>query len=75
MPAAWGAHLGWNAGLGVGVDAPVSGIAFHVPGIEYSAGGAVWIGGGAFGPEGGVIATLVMAAVTIWFGKDLLKGG
>jgi hypothetical protein len=72
MPAAWGAHLGWNAGLGAGVDAPVSGIAFHVPGIEYSASGPAWITGGTFGPEGGVIGTLVMVVVAVWVGKDLI---
>ncbi len=74
LPAAWGAHLGWNAGLGLGADAPVSGIAFHVPSIEYSTNGPSWLTGGSFGPEGGLIATAVMAAVTVWLGRRMLLG-
>ncbi len=72
LPAAWGAHVGWNAALGAMVDAPVSGIAFQVPLVEYSAPGVQWITGGEFGPEGGIIGTAVMAAVTIWLGRGTL---
>lgn len=60
LPAAWGIHLGWNAGLGVMVDAPVSGIQLRMPAIEFVESGADWITGGAFGPEGGLVATVVM---------------
>jgi len=72
LPAAWGMHFAWNAGLGVGVDAPVSGIAFRLPGIDYSADGASWVTGGLFGPEGGAIGTAVMGAVVVWLGGGLL---
>jgi membrane protease YdiL (CAAX protease family) len=61
IPAAWGLHFGWNAGLGVGADAPVSGIEFNLPGFDLVETGPDWLTGGLFGPEGGLIATLVMA--------------
>jgi membrane protease YdiL (CAAX protease family) len=59
---AWGLHFGWNAGLSLLFDAPVSGLAFGIPGVDYVPGAHAWIDGGAFGPEGGIIGTLVMAA-------------
>ncbi|MBI4502582.1 MAG: CPBP family intramembrane metalloprotease [Gemmatimonadetes bacterium] len=73
LPAAWGAHLGWNGGLALGADAPVSGIAFHLPAVDYSAAGPNWITGGSFGPEGGLVATTVMGAVAVWLGKGISK--
>ncbi len=70
MPLAWGAHFGWNATLALGFDAPVSGYAFGLPGIDYRPGARAWVDGGRFGPEGGVVATLVMlagaAALAAW---------
>ena len=60
MALAWGLHFGWNATLSLLFDAPVSGIAFDVPGVDYLAGRHAWIDGGRFGPEGGVIGTLVL---------------
>ena len=66
MGLAWGAHLGWNAGLAVLFDAPVSGFRFHVPIVEYTPGSYAWVDGGAFGPEGGVAATIVLMAGTLY---------
>ena len=66
MPLAWGAHFGWNAALGILFDAPVSGYAFHTPVVEYAPGGHAWLDGGAFGPEGGIVATLALAAGTLF---------
>jgi len=70
MPLAWGAHFGWNATLALGFAAPVSGYAFPLPTLEYRPGPHGWIDGGAFGPEGGVVTTLVMlggtAALVAW---------
>jgi len=60
MGLAWGLHFGWNAGLALLFDAPVSGYPLHVPVVEYAPGPRAWIDGGAFGPEGGVVATLIM---------------
>jgi membrane protease YdiL (CAAX protease family) len=66
MRLAWGAHFGWNAGLSLLFDAPVSGYLFHVPVVEYTPGAHAWVDGGAFGPEGGVVATIALLAGTIW---------
>src|SRR6266513_2900391 len=64
MPLAWGAHFGWNATLALGFEAPVSGYVFPSPAVAYRAGPHGWIDGGAFGPEGGIVTTLVMLAGT-----------
>jgi len=60
MQLAWGAHFGWNAGLAILFDAPVSGFVFQVPVVEYTAGAHRWVDGGAFGPEGGIVATIAL---------------
>lgn len=75
LPAAWGLHLGWNAGLVLGADAPVSGLGFGLPVFEFHASGPEWISGGSFGPEGGVMATLVMVAATVVLGRRSRTGG
>jgi len=64
---AWGAHLGWNATLAA-LDAPVSGLPFAIPFIDYLPGTPTWLTGGDFGPEGGLLATIViaLASVTAW---------
>jgi membrane protease YdiL (CAAX protease family) len=70
MPLAWGAHFGWNATLALGFAAPVSGYVFSVPAVAYHAGARGWIDGGAFGPEGGIVSTVVLlagaAALVAW---------
>jgi CAAX protease family protein len=65
MALAWGLHFGWNAGLALLFDAPVSGLTFAVPGMDYTPGAHAWVDGGAFGPEGGVVTTIVMIAGTL----------
>jgi len=57
-------HLGWNLTLAA-LGAPVSGLAFTLPMLDYATGGPGWLTGGAFGPEGGVIATVVVGAATV----------
>jgi len=66
MPLAWGAHFGWNAGLAILFDAPVSGYSFQVPVVEYTPGAHAWVDGAAFGPEGGIVATLALLAGTFY---------
>lgn len=78
MLAAWGVHFGWNAGIGILADAPVSGVALDMPVLEYSAGRHEWITGGAFGPEGGLaatVATLVGLVVLVRTIKGMPAGG
>ena len=66
MALAWGLHFGWNAGLGLLFDAPVSGYLFRVPVVEYAPGPHAWVDGGAFGPEGGIVATISLIAGTLY---------
>jgi CAAX protease family protein len=76
MPLAWGLHLGWNAGLSLVFDAPVSGLAFDVPGVDYTPGAHAWLDGGRFGPEGGVIGTLVfVAGMLLLLGRGVRRPG
>ncbi len=69
LPAAWGVHFGWNGGLGLGADAPVSGIAFRLPTLEFVTGEPTWVTGGSFGPEGGLASTAAMGVALIWLGR------
>lgn len=73
MWTAFGAHLGWNATLAA-LAAPVSGLPFDIPYIDYRMGSPAWLTGGAFGPEGGLIATGVLAAAAVlvarWNGRE-----
>ncbi len=66
MWLAWGAHFGWNAGLSILFDAPVSGYSFQVPVVEYTPGPHAWVDGGAFGPEGGIVATIALVAGVLY---------
>ena len=72
LPASWGLHLGWNAGLALLADAPVSGINFGVPGFRYVRAGPDWLSGGAFGPEGGLVASCVMVCAIVLLGRRTL---
>lgn len=72
LAAAWGVHVGWNAGLSLGADAPVSGLAFSLPGLAFDPGGREWLTGGPFGPEGGLAATIVLAAAAAWWWRGRL---
>ena len=69
-----GAHLGWNLTLG-GLGAPVSGLPLPLPALDYSPGGPGWLTGGSFGPEGGVLASLCLAAGALLAGRKLAGRG
>ena len=65
--AATGVHLGWNWGMGGLFDLPVSGLGWiDVPAFEPRVSGPAWWNGGAFGPEGGVIGTLVFGSAVVY---------
>jgi len=51
------------------LDAPVSGINLRIPFLDYQPGQPVWLTGGTFGPEGGVLATLILGLATIVAGR------
>ncbi len=74
---ATGVHLGWNWGHGYLADVPVSGLELmDTPFYDGVAQGPNWLGGGAFGPEGSVLATVVVlaAAGACWWGPWLRPG-
>lgn len=75
LGTAAGLHLGWNAGLVFGADAPVSGLRFGLPGLEFVPGARVWWTGGSFGPEGGLAATLVLGAAVGWWTRTAARDG
>ena len=75
LGTAAGLHLGWNAGLVFGADAPVSGLRFGLPGLEFAPGPRLWWTGGSFGPEGGVVATLVLGAALAWWTREVARVG
>jgi membrane protease YdiL (CAAX protease family) len=63
---ATGAHLGWNWTHGYVADVPVSGLELmDAPLYEGVVSGPPWLGGGAFGPEGSLVATVVVLAATV----------
>lgn len=62
--AATGVHLGWNLTLAA-LGAPVSGLPFTLPMLDYAMGGPQWLTGGDFGPEGGVIATVIIGTASV----------
>lgn len=67
LATAVGLHLGWNAALALGADAPVSGLRFGLPALEFAPGPRPWWTGGGFGPEGGLAATLVLGGALAWW--------
>lgn len=70
---AFGVHLGWNATLAA-ADAPVSGLPFPIPWINYQPGGPSWLTGASFGPEGGLVASVVLLLGLGWVGRRLRRG-
>lgn len=62
----YGIHLGWNAGLSVVLGYPVSGL--DMPSILDTSTGFDIILGGGYGPEGGILGTVLFLAATILIG-------
>ena len=60
LPAAWSAHLAWNWVMAAVLHVPVSGLPFATPGYRATLSGSEWSTGGAWGPEGGLVAMLVL---------------
>ena len=63
LPAAWSAHLAWNWVMAAVLHVPVSGLPFATPGYRAIPSGSEWISGGAWGPEGGLVAMLVLGGI------------
>jgi len=67
---ATGAHLGWNWVHGYLADVPLSGLeVVDAPLYEGVTRGPAWLGGGGFGPEGSLVATLVVGTAAVWCWK------
>jgi membrane protease YdiL (CAAX protease family) len=67
---ATGVHLAWNWTTGYVADVPVSGLELlDAPLYEGVTRGPAWVGGGAFGPEGSLVATLLLVVATAWCWK------
>jgi uncharacterized protein len=56
----WGFHFAWNASMGILFGLPISGITSFSPVIASNTVGPFWITGGDYGPEGGLIAVVVL---------------
>jgi len=68
---ATGVHVGWNWSMASLFDFPVSGLGFETPLYSAAPVGAEWWTGGDFGPEAGLVGTIVLLAGTAW----LLRSG
>ncbi|MBI4522135.1 MAG: CPBP family intramembrane metalloprotease [Gemmatimonadetes bacterium] len=71
--SATGLHLGWNFAIAFLVDLPVSGYDLvDTPYLSVALRGPSWLGGGSFGPEGGLIATVVLVTACVLAVRTLL---
>lgn len=65
LGAAWTAHLAWNWVMAAVLHVPVSGLPFATPGYRAVITGPAWLTGGSWGPEGGVVAALVLGVAAL----------
>ena len=61
-----GIHLAWNYVQGCGLGLPVSGIRMPFSFLRAEVGGSELLTGGPYGPEGGLLATAVIVAATVY---------
>ena len=61
-----GIHFAWNFLQGFTLGLPVSGIALPDALVTARVHGAVWLTGGDYGPEGGLLASGAIVAVTFY---------
>jgi membrane protease YdiL (CAAX protease family) len=62
-----GLHWSWNFAMATIVSMPVSGLRFGGSLFRTEDKGPVWLTGGQYGPEGGVVVTIVCLLAIIWF--------
>ncbi|UCC48181.1 MAG: CPBP family intramembrane metalloprotease [Gemmatimonadota bacterium] len=63
---ALGLHWAWNYVMAAVFDLPVSGIHFDVSGYDTLLSGPELVTGGAFGPEGGLLTTVLSLPLIVW---------
>jgi uncharacterized protein len=56
----FGIHFAWNAAMGVLFGLPISGLRAFSPVIEANTRGPFWVTGGGYGPEGSLVAVIVI---------------
>jgi membrane protease YdiL (CAAX protease family) len=61
-----GIHFIWNFLLGFLLGLPVSGLTFPLSVFQARVHGAAWLTGAEYGPEGGLLATGVIVAATVY---------
>jgi membrane protease YdiL (CAAX protease family) len=61
-----GMHLAWNYVQGCGLGLPVSGIQMPFSFLRAEVTGSELLTGGSYGPEGGLLATAVIVAATVY---------
>jgi hypothetical protein len=61
-----GLHWAWNFVMGALLSLPVSGNTFNPPLLHAQPAGPDWMSGGGYGPEGSVVATLLLVPACVW---------
>jgi len=64
-----GLHWAWNFTMGPVLGLPVSGLNIKPTLLRAESTGPAWLTGGAYGPEGGIVMTVVCVAVVIWLAR------
>ena len=64
-----GLHWAWNFTMGPIFSLPVSGLRFGPPLLRAKIIGPKWLTGGAYGPEGGVVLTIVCLGAILWLAR------
>ncbi len=69
-----GLHFSWNFFMGALFSLPVSGIPISANLISARVAGPVWLTGGEYGPEGGVILTVLCLGAVAWLARSRAIG-
>lgn len=73
LAAPIGLHTGWNFALGALVGLPVSGVP-SAGLLRIPVSGPAWWTGGAFGPEGGIVSSVLLGALAAWLLRRPIAG-
>jgi membrane protease YdiL (CAAX protease family) len=69
-----GLHWAWNFCMGPVFSFPVSGLRFEPVMLHLATRGPTWLTGGKYGPEGGVVLTVVSVGAIVWLALDTRIG-